>query len=93
MRAAGSHAPAWPSVYFQLRASSSSASKPAEQPKIAEPGGAPDAADVPRVLAVGVLGDVVRDQVAPLGAIHAVDPHVGRLHHVSVCVHQHTSER
>ena len=55
--------------------------------------GTPDAADVPRVLAVGVFGDVVRDQVAPLGAIHAVDPHVGRLHHVSVCVHQHTSER
>ena len=36
-RAAGSHAPAWPSVYFQLRDSSSSGSKPAEQPKIADP--------------------------------------------------------
>ena len=36
-RAAGSHAPAWPSVYFQGADSSSSGSKPAEHPKIAEP--------------------------------------------------------
>ena len=53
--------------------------------------GAPDTADVPRVLAVGVLGDVPRDQVAPLRG-PCGRPTRRRLHHVTVGVDEHAPD-
>jgi hypothetical protein len=52
-------------------------------------GRAPHTADVPRLVAVVVLGDVVRDPLAPAVGIHAVDPEIGRFEDVGISIDVH----